>query len=568
MIISFSLNALPKEIVSLWRKGSIQEISQICGKAVNEDNRPEDLAKIYTILAFTYILRDTEDAVDRCSGLLELLPEHSDMTPAVTLIKVLAQESGKKTVDVSAFSVEWKAAADITFYLQGVKENAPAEELYSFFKDYNNQVSTLKGVSWIKTFKMRFSRWQAWIQAGKGDKTLLPPLISKIKPGSKQVIVKAVKQQLPVNENKITAGINMVIQDYLAGDIENGKKKAEELKKITPPSNGFYEIINYLSKTDINDTDKLLNAKKTKASEWALASIAMFVKHLLVNKGVPDKYKLYFYLDNFDGNIKLVKDNPAVSAWIPFSKKWRKWVDSGLKKEANSGLEHILVTHSDNATVMPSDKINEASSGEPAKNVMELTEEDFAADRETKYSARPRPASLEFDDLEKGLDDYFNSLPTNLAEKERKRLKGVKKVKHYIIRIMERTPYPEGLIVKNKKKPGKTRKIRGVVYLANKHHLRLKKSKRSKKGRNYDWEDLSMIQYERFIDFFAERRLKMTGAAESKKTDMISDAANDYIALALLLDWYGYYTDALKYAKRAIEIKPDFSAKVSDLFLD
>jgi hypothetical protein len=566
MIISVMLSALPEELLSLYRKGSIQEISQACGKAVNEDNQPEDLAKIYMILAFSYILTDTEDAVDRCSGLLELLPEHSEMTPAVTLIKVLAEESKKESVDTGKFTVEWQAAADMTFYLQGLKHNISAEDLYAYFKDYNNKISNQKGLSWIKAFKGKFAKWQTWIQNGKGDKSSLPPLVSKIQPGSKKVIVTEAKAQPTANEGKLIAGINQVIQDYLAEDIENGKKKAEEILKETPTNSDYYEIINYLSKTDLNNADQMMNAKKYKASEWALASIAMFVKDLLTTKGVPDKYKLYFYLDNFDGNVKLVKNNSAINAWIPFSQKWRKWIDSGFKNK--QGLEHILITHSSDAPVLESNVLNKTPEAELKTGIMEISEEDFIEGRKDKYSARPRPASLEFDDIKSEVDDYFNSLPPEEAAKERERLKGVKKVKHYIIRIMERTPYTEGIIVKKKKDPEKTRKIRGIVYLANKYHLRIKKSKKSKKGRNYDWEDLAMVQYERFIDFFAQRRLNMTGAAESKKTDIVSDAANDYIALALLLDWYGYYADALKYAKIAVETKPEFSEKFSKLFLD
>jgi tetratricopeptide (TPR) repeat protein len=571
ILCCIAAQALPKDLLTTFRRGSIEDITDACGKAINEEHSTEDLAKIYTILAFSYILSDSDDAVDRCSGLLELLPEHSDLTPAVSLIKILASEGSPKNLDINKFPTDWQAAADITLYLNALrKKDAAPEELYAYFKDYNRKVSKLEKTSWIKTFKGRFSKWQVWIQNGKGEKERLPALVAKIEPGSKQVVITETKTPpVPVDEEKIYTGINQILQDYLAGDTKGAVQKAAELKKITPEKSGLSEIVAYLSSPDKNDTDKLMNSGKMKASEWALASIAMFVKYLATLQGAPDKYKLYFYLDNFDGNIKLVKNNSAVSAWGPFSKKWRKWIDNGFKNDGSGILEHLLVSHSGmkNASA---DNAGSTQNETPSRNITEITEEDFIAERGEKYSSRPRPESLEFDDddIEKELEAYLNSLPSSLASKERRRLKGVKKVKHYIIRIMERTPYPEGIIVKNKKKPGKTRKIKGVVYLANKHHLRIKKSKRSKRGRNYNWEDLAMEQYERFIDFFAERRLKMTGAAESKESERTADAANDYIALALLLDWYGYYADALKYAKKAVEIKPEFSDKVSDLLLD
>jgi hypothetical protein len=112
------------------------------------------------------------------------------------------------------------------------------------------------------------------------------------------------------------------------------------------------------------------------------------------------------------------------------------------------------------------------------------------------------------------------------------------------------------------------RKRKGVVYMANENILRLKKSVRSKRGKNYKWSDISFSQYPAFLEYFATRRLRMPGAGLHSRKEMKKNAANEYLAAAILSDWFGYYENALRYAKRAVDIYPDMKKQVSRMMLE
>jgi len=564
LFLSNSIHSSPENLSSLCKNGNIEELSNACGEAIAKDQEPSEIAVTYTMLAFSYILINSNDAVDKCSGILELLPEQSEITPAISLIKLLADETKIDSIDKKNLTLEWLAAYDLAFYLYELKHNSDAEKLFAYFQDYKDKITKLEENSWIKAFKSPFEKWQLWIQYGKGNKDLLPPLVASIPPASKHVVM---KKKLPPpaanNSEVLMTGVNQILLKYLADNSTDALKDALSLKQHAQKNSGLYEILNFLSSSESNE-EKIIASTKNHASEWAIASISMFIKYLSTLSGIPDKYKLYFYLDNFDGNAKLAKTNSAVNVWIPYSEKWRKWINDGFNPENKQNLEQLLLKYSNDNVA----KIPNSTTTTTENKIAMLSEEEFVEQRSGKYSTRPQPLSLNFDDIQPDLKDYFSSLSPNMAIKEQKRLELVKKVKHYIIRILERTPYPDGIILKGKRNPEKTRKIRGVVYLANKHHIRVKKSKRSKHGKNYKWENLAFVQYEKFIDFFAQRRLKMTAVAEAKKNDIVSDAANDYLSLSLLLDWYGYYADALKFAKKTVEIKPELSEKMANLLLD
>lgn len=188
--------------------------------------------------------------------------------------------------------------------------------------------------------------------------------------------------------------------------------------------------------------------------------------------------------------------------------------------------------------------------------IMELKA--FEEGRSEKYEGRPKPASMDFDD--DIFEKYLNALPVNLRATEKLRYSTVKNIKSFIVRVLERSPYSKGL---------KTRKgnKRGVVYMANIHGLRLKKSTRSKKGKSYKWKELKFEQYPEFMEYFAKRRLGISGAGQLSKKKLKQDAAMEYLGMAILCDWFGHYKNALKHAKRAVKICPDIKIRVSRMML-
>ncbi len=197
-----------------------------------------------------------------------------------------------------------------------------------------------------------------------------------------------------------------------------------------------------------------------------------------------------------------------------------------------------------------------AASAEEAADIFSI-EDKVLTDLREPYAQRPRPADLVFN--EKAMEKYLASLPENLREAEKRRYDIIKGAKDQIIRLFERNT----MDIKESIKLKSGRSVSGTIALANEEVFIIRKGK-SGKGKSYKWDDLSFNGYAEILDQFAQKRMKVkvanVSAEESRKY-----AANDYILLTLLSDWYGDYRLCKEFANKAVDLRPDIKDQLNEL---
>lgn len=547
-LISKGENAEFSEAVKASEEGKVKNVIIDCGKIITTETDPAILSKAYTMLAIGYTLEAEDTARDRCFGLFDLLPEEVGKTPAAPIIRLLAgdlkrNDLEKKIVD---FPQDWKAVAYICMYLSAIRDKEKINELYSYCKKYQDNIIGLPKDDWAVAWNPRLVKWQTWMQSGKGEQEQLENLIaiSGLKPKVKNT---------EEDQNKRFEAVSGIIKLYLQNQTAKAKEEAvKEKTTFSATSAPIYTVLDYLSGNNLITPEKIFEQTKTNAAIWALATVAMFAKTLSDAKE-PNKQQLYYYVDNYNGNYQFFKSIPPIANWKPSIDRWRKWLDSGFKQ--SDSLEPLLLSKSKKTANSPA-----AIANNPVKDITTVTAEEFAEGRAEKYKGRQKPDSMEFSDAV--FNKYLSSLPEKLRATEKLRYTNVKNIKPYLVRVLERSPYPHGLITKTKNMRS------GVIYMANENILRYKKSSKTKKGTSYKWEDLAFEQYPAFMEYYAKRRLGISGAGQNSKKKFQQDAATEYLGMAILCDWFGHYEDALKYAQRAVEICPEINSQVSRMMLE
>ncbi|MBN1864421.1 MAG: hypothetical protein JW808_05935 [Victivallales bacterium] len=544
-VICADADAPLKAALDSAAKGDVSGLISRSGELFADDIDDQTMQKVYVLLALGYTLEGNDDAAERCAGLLDLFPEEFDSTPSAAIIGFLAGKVKEKDLVVKASSApdDWRAVASVARYLDGVRSKKGIRELYSVTQGYKDAIARLPLDSWALVWDKRLPKWHGYIQAGRGEAEDLEPLIAANRP--------AMPKEQQDDSDKHAATINAIISLYLQNEPEKAKKSAMAAKAaIASKDDPFHVILDYLSGTPMEPA-LMAETISGSAVNWALGTVAVFARSLSDSEK-PDKQKLYFCIDNFEANFTLLSKNPEVAQWKQSVEKWRKWCDSGFKADACVSGEPLLLARSLKAG-------DGGKRREDFKDITTVLPDEFKEGRSERYAGRPKPISLDFDD--KAFEQYLSSLPENLREGEKLRYSIIKGLKHHMILVMERTPFPNGLITKRGKR-------NGVVYMANVNVLRLKRSQKSKKGESYKWEDLSFRQYPAFIEYFAKRRLAVSGAGQVSREEQMQGAANEYLGLAVLCDWFGQYEDALKYANEAVNTHPDSIKNISRIMLD
>ena len=539
------------EAVRASRDGKVDALIANCGNIITGKADTATMAKAYTMLALGYTLEAGDNANDRCLGLIDLLPEDVARTSAMPIIQLLAGEikTGQMKEKMAGAPQEWQAVGAVAKYLDGVRRKAGLKELYDYTREYKDNIIGMPE-NWAKAWQLRLIDWHKWIQSGQGDKSKLEKLIADN--GAKALLKKP-----DADQEEDFASVSEVIRLYLQNNPQAAREAAVVAKtRYSNTTDPLYTVLDYLSGNKVLTQEKIFEKTSSKASVWAIATVAMFAKSLS-DSSVPNKQILYYYIDNYNGNYKFLQKYPDITAWKPSVDLWRKWIDSGFNKNAASGLEPLLIARSGGKSQGQEVAVAEVKQDD-VKDITTMELEEFQKGRDELYGKRPRPASMDFEDGE--FNKYLNTLPKERQPMEKTRYNTVKDIKHFIVRVLERSPYPEGLITKSGEK-------KGVVYMANENIIRLKKSTRSKKGKSYEWSDLAFEQYPAFMEYFAKRRLGVSGAGQKTRKDIKKDAAMEYLGMAVLCDWFGHYEDALKHAKRAVEISPECKDQVSMMML-
>jgi hypothetical protein len=543
LLITFFLNFITRgeEIVILSDLaydadcGNVNKLISDCGTMVTSDNEPSVIAKAYTLLAVAYTLQG--DA-SKCADLLDLLPDDILASPAPSLVKYLAGKSSKEVIrkEISEHPYDWKAIAAFCELLKSIQAGEKGATLKKAFSHYRDSLHFVRQTNWSAAWASRTKLWYSWLRYGKGDSKSLEKLIRNRK---------GVTSSTEKVANNTSDPVQQVLKMYMDGQINPAKKTAVTLKKSIPKTSPSYMVLDFLSGNNSITPEKLFNATSKDAGLWALASLAMFAVELA---SAPQLYKdnLLFHLKNFDRNLKTAGNDKRLTQWRIEVPKWREWCETGFKSTPD--LPILLRAKSVDATSKAMDEIAVS----PIPDITTITLKEFIATRKP-YAKRPKLVELQCS--RKVLQAYFDSIPKKLRRGELNRYKTIKSIKDYIIRMLDRNPYPKGLILK------KRRKINGMVVMANDKYLVYRKHNKSK--RCY-WKDLSYKQYAAFMKYYAKQRSNLNGVGKRSKKQIMADVAEDYVGIAMLYDWYKKYKSALFYARKAVKAYPQNKQSISN----
>ncbi|OGV52390.1 MAG: hypothetical protein A2X49_13465 [Lentisphaerae bacterium GWF2_52_8] len=346
---------------------------------------------------------------------------------------------------------------------------------------------------------------------------------------------------------KISA-ISEIIELYLADKPGNAEEKAltktdDFAKEPDSANDPAFLILDMLAGNTSVSTQQIGLATEKKPELWAIASIAFFVRKLATEKK-PDSFDLENCLQNYLVTIPSVSI-PEVTKWKAKVEQWSKWLEGDCAPV--EGLEPLILRKSTRLE-KPEDALSD--------DIESITPEAFAKNR-AAFASRPRPPGLEFDQAK--CKKYFDSLvQDDLKQIERRRYKYISEIKENLVRILERNPYTGAIKLQN----GST--INGTIAMANEATAIVRVG--NAKGKAYKWKELHIELFIAMANHYAEQRLSVNIANVSAKERQLH-AAQDYLHLALLCDWYGRYEESLSYAVKTIKTCPDLKAETTRVIL-
>lgn len=218
-----------------------------------------------------------------------------------------------------------------------------------------------------------------------------------------------------------------------------------------------------------------------------------------------------------------------------------------------------------------SEKVSESSAPKEdirskfsAKDLDALTPDILSKSRE-KYAKRVKKADFDYDE-DKAVTAYLESISDEKVRKrEATRVDYLAGARQNIIRTLERNPYTGPIKLKT---GGSTN---GTVALANKNGFIVKKGNpknKKAKGTEYKWTQADPSFLATMLEKYADQRMKLSPMGSVSEDDMKSDASKQLLGAAILCDWYGDYSQAIRLARKAAKADPSKTRLIEILFLD
>lgn len=315
-------------------------------------------------------------------------------------------------------------------------------------------------------------------------------------------------------------------------------------------------ILRYLSAGQIDPGN--LRDQLTGENELKLVSeVAIFVKEAY-NKG--DDAAIRTAYRNFSSNASGISSN----FWgkKSFDKRinvWHDWIFLGkgnassleplmleARKAKSSGTGAAVGRTSSPAvkvsrTITP--ETSKVRKADPSLKLSMLTPEWLKAHR-TFAAGRPRPRDFTFPSGV--IQSYLFKLPKQYQQAETDRANQITPLKLHLISTMLRTSYGSTSI--------KRRNGRPVIgnFMANPKYLSVKL--RSGTRVRVMWKDLHFDQMVKFLAHYAKIRTEADPGGEVSKLKQRREAAWEYLRIAILCDWYGKYSDAVRYTRKAVSV--------------
>ncbi len=308
----------------------------------------------------------------------------------------------------------------------------------------------------------------------------------------------------------------------------------------------------------------------------ALASYCLYVKSIY--DGEKDLERVSFSRRCLAAGEKVAPEFWG-NAWLGRVHTWKEWMEFG--KGDAAGLEPLIAANKYELTSPGARKPDSKPAEEPESVAMRPPEQEKSEldlkpaeekavadvdlslltakwledDRASFASGRPRPSDYNFTASQ--MDGYLAGVQESRRENESTRLRQVSGMKNYLCQLLSRSAY---------NKPVKTSDGRTFTgqMMANPNYISMKTGKGFQR---LNWNQLPPAEMTRIISHFAEARMKVSGAAGTSAETRKKEAAQDYLRLAILCDWYGDYPDAVEYARKSISVYPDSEKSVKKFMM-
>ncbi|MEM4248256.1 MAG: serine/threonine-protein kinase, partial [Candidatus Nanoarchaeia archaeon] len=368
-------------------------------------------------------------------------------------------------------------------------------------------------------------------------------------------------------EARLQAGVQLAFAIYLCNEPSAKNDCAlivEQLKAAgASDSNPLLGVIQFLS-SPIATEEALLAKVGENAELKQLAWTAVFLKNLF------DKQR-GINIVNPMRNLTALSTTNSVSfwgnAWKERLRLWQDWTNYGSGN--SDALESLIAANKyDSKIVVASANENETKiivkrkENDPwaefidTKRLNDIDVESLSPEwlkKNRKFAEnRPRPANYSFNDKE--VSEYLSSLEEDIAGAEKNRLIQVSNIKQNICSWMMRTHFEDNeILLKN------GTKLQGTV-MGNPKFI----SVRSKHGehKRLGWEELDFKEIVKIMKYYTDMRLNAYGGPVVDATQQKYECAMDYLRIALLCDWYGYYPEAVEFANKALNTDSRISGEI------
>lgn len=164
------------------------------------------------------------------------------------------------------------------------------------------------------------------------------------------------------------------------------------------------------------------------------------------------------------------------------------------------------------------------------------------------------PPDFNFDPIVGKLDEYINATKKEERELEEDKIEIVSLFRDHILIHFYRHPYTGTFHLQNKAP------IRAQVVKANENEIQLL-NLISGKPITVSWKDLEFTQFKEFADYYAASYTESFSLSENND-EIFKKVSEEYITLAVVLDWYGFKEEAVEYKKKALAFDSSQMAKL------
>ena len=331
------------------------------------------------------------------------------------------------------------------------------------------------------------------------------------------------------------AVIQLAINSYLNNDPDPGQRcKTLGQNLLTAgvsPDSPEMVLLKYLYEKNADADVMRKKLLELKANELMLVGeVAVFVKETYYSANKISRKEAL-------KNYAALSPNVPVDCWgLGWGKRIQKWYDWTVSKKGKLGKMEPLFRRTKSGLILMQESASTSSESQGQNLSLDHLTPDWLEGHRAFASARPRPKDYVFD--EKTTSAYIAGVPAKNRGEESKRLALISKIKFHLCKEMFIQPY-KGLL-----QLADGRKLSGEV-IGNSKEIVLHQAPGTLK--HIAWSEVPVNQFLRMLAFYAH-------ALEARDQ---SQAAMEYLTLAVFADWYGKYKSAVTFAHKAVALDSD-----------